>query len=385
MTFATFLIFFLLLGVLILAHELGHFIVARKSGIKAEEFGFGFPPRLLGIVKDSKTGKRRILFGDTDVISEHTIYSLNWIPFGGFVRMKGEDSNALLDSDSFASKSVGTRVAVLAAGVVMNFLLAWILISSLYAVGFPQPVTDGNRHLATDVAVQIFSVAKGSPAESMGLRPGDRILAVEGVAVSGLAEAKRTIDSRLGKETAVLIGRGGETLALRGTPRQDAPANEGALGISFAETGSIRYPWYEAPVRGAQATWNATTSILSALAGMVRGLFLGNGAGVDVTGPVGIVYATKQMSELGIAYLIQFAAILSINLAIFNILPLPALDGGRILFVIIEKFKGTPVREVIEQRFHQVGFFLLLLLMVVVTVRDFSQFRILEKIGNLFS
>jgi regulator of sigma E protease len=359
--------------------------VARKSGIKAEEFGFGFPPRLLGVVKDSKTGKRKVFFGDRDVPSEHTIYSLNWIPFGGFVRMKGEDSNALLDTDSFASKPVGTRIAVLAAGVIMNVLLAWALITSLYAVGFPQPVTDGNRHLATDVAVQIFSVAKGSPAESMGLRPGDRILAVEGVAVSGLAEAKRTIDSRLGKETAVLIGRGGETLALRGTPRQDAPANEGALGISFAETGSIRYPWYEAPVRGAQATWNATTSILSALAGMARGLFLGNGAGVDVTGPVGIVYATKQMSELGIAYLIQFAAILSINLAIFNILPLPALDGGRILFVIIEKFKGTPVREVIEQRFHQVGFFLLLLLMVVVTVRDFSQFRILEKIGNLFS
>ncbi|NTW30240.1 MAG: RIP metalloprotease RseP [Candidatus Moranbacteria bacterium] len=385
MTFMTFLIFFLLLGVLILAHELGHFIVAIRNGIKAEEFGFGFPPRLLGIVKDSKTGERRIFFGDEDVKSEHTIFSLNWIPFGGFVRMKGEDSNALLDPDSFASKSVGIRVAVLAAGVAMNFILAWVLISSLYAVGFPQPVTDGNRHLATDVAVQIFSVAKGSPAEVMGLIPGDRILAVEGMPVFGLSEAKRAIDARLGNDTSVTIGRGGETLALRGTPRQDAPANEGALGISFAETGSIRYPWYEAPIRGAQATWNATTSILIALVGMVRGLFLGHGAGIDVTGPVGIVYATKQMSELGIAYLIQFAAILSINLAIFNILPLPALDGGRILFVIIEKFKGTPVREAIEQRFHQVGFFLLLLLMVVVTVRDFSQFRILEKIGNLFS
>jgi regulator of sigma E protease len=385
MTFTTFFIFFLLLGVLILAHEFGHFIVARKSGIKAEEFGFGFPPRMLGVVKDSKTGKRRIFFGDEDVKSAHTIYSLNWIPFGGFVRMKGEDTNALLDTDSFASKPAGTRIAVLSAGVIMNVLLAWFSISMLYAVGFPQPVTDENRHLASDVAVQIFSVAKGSPAELMGLRPGDRIIAVESSAVSGLAEAKRMIDSRLGKETTLSIGRGDVMLALRGTPRQDAPVNEGALGISFAETGSIRYPWYEAPFRGAQATWNITVSIVLALAGMVKSLFLGQGAGIDVTGPVGIVYATKQMSELGIAYLIQFAAILSINLAIFNILPLPALDGGRILFVIIEKFKGTPVREVIEQRFHQIGFFLLLLLMVVVTVRDFSQFRILEKIGGLFS
>lgn len=385
MTFTTFLIFFLLLGVLILVHELGHFIVARRSGIKAEEFGFGFPPRLLGVVKDTKAGKRKIFFGDGDIVSDHTVYSLNWIPFGGFVRMKGEDSNALLDSDSFASKTVGTRIAVLAAGVIMNFLLAWVLISSLYVAGFPQPVTDENRHLASDVSVQIFSVAKGSPAERMGLRPGDRILAVEGVAVSGLTEAKRAIDDRLGTETALVIGRGGETLTLRGIPRENAPANEGALGISFAETGSIRYPLYEAPVRGAQATWNATSSIFIALAGMVKGLFLGRGAGIDVTGPVGIVYATKQMSELGIAYLIQFAAILSINLAIFNILPLPALDGGRILFIVIEKLKGTPVREAIEQRVHQVGFFLLLLLMVLVTVRDFSQFRILEKIGGLFS
>lgn len=384
MTFATFLIFFLLLGVLILAHELGHFIVAIRNGIKAEEFGFGFPPRLLGIVKDPETGKRKLFFGDEDVRSPHTIYSLNWIPFGGFVRMKGEDANALIESDSFAAKTVGVRIAVLSAGVAMNFILAWVLISSLYAVGFPQPVTDGNRHLATDVAVQIFSVAKGSPAEGMGLMPGDRILAVEGMPVSGLAEAKRAIDARLGDETSVTVGRGKESITLHGTPRRNAPANEGALGISFAETGSIRYPWYEAPIRGAQSTWNATASIIFALATMVQGLFVGQGAGMDVTGPVGIVYATKQMSELGIAYLIQFAAILSINLAIFNILPLPALDGGRILFVIIEKFKGTPVREIIEQRIHQVGFMLLLLLMLVVTVRDFSQFRILEKIGNLF-
>jgi len=385
MTFATFLVFFLLLGALILAHEFGHFIVAVKNGIKAEEFGFGFPPRLLGIVADDATGKRRFIFGDADVSSTHTIYSLNWIPFGGFVRMKGEDSNALLESDSFASKSAGVRIVVLAAGVTMNFLLAWVLISSLYFAGFPQPISDENRALAKDISVQIFSVAKGSPAESMGLLPGDRLVSMEGELVTGLDQAKQAIDARLGLETDIAILRGKETLSLHGTPRVNAPEGEGALGISFAETGTIRYPWYEAPVRGAEATWNATTSIFSALAGMVRGLLLGRGAGIDVTGPVGIVYATKQMSDLGIAYLLQFAAILSINLAIFNILPLPALDGGRILFVIIEKVKGAPVREIIEQRVHQIGFFLLLLLMVAVTARDFSQFRILEKIGSLFS
>ncbi len=385
MTFTTFLIFFLLLGALILAHEFGHFIVAIRSGIKAEEFGFGFPPRLFGIVRDDRTGKHRIVFGDADVTSRHTIYSINWIPFGGFVRMKGEDSIALLEPDSFASKSAGTRIAVLSAGVIMNFLLAWVIISSLSVAGFTQPISSENRAIATDVSVQIFAVAKGSPAESMGLRAGDRLLFIETIPATGLDQAKQTIDARLGQETAISVLRGTETISLNGTPRMNAPVGEGALGISFAETGTIRYPWYEAPIRGAVGTWNVTVSICTALADMVKGLFLGQGGSIDVTGPIGIVYATKQMSDLGVTYLLQFAAILSINLAIFNILPLPALDGGRIFFVIIERIKGTPVREIIEQRVHQVGFFLLLLLMAVVTMRDFSQFHILEKISTLFS
>lgn len=384
MTLSIFLIFFLLLGVLILAHEFGHFIVAVKSGIKAEEFGFGFPPRLLGVVQDDTTGKRRLFFGDKDIRSSHTIYSVNWIPFGGFVRMKGEDENGLDEPDSFAAKPAGIRIAVLSAGVVMNVILAWALLSFLYASGFPQPVTDENRSLAEDVSVQIFSVAPDSPAETMGLRPGDRILSVDGVTVTDLDATKALIDERLGSEITVAVSRGATELSLRGTPRVDTPKNEGALGISFAETGTIRYPWYEAPIRGAQATWFATVSVLTALAAMVKGLVVGTGGG-DVTGPIGIVYATKQMSELGIAYLLQFAALLSINLAIFNILPLPALDGGRILFVLIEKLKGSPVREAVEQRMHQVGFLLLLLLMLFVTVRDFFQFHIFDSIRSLFS
>ena len=209
MTFATFLVFFLLLGALILAHEFGHFIVAVKNGIKAEEFGFGFPPRLLGIVADDATGKRRFIFGDADVSSTHTIYSLNWIPFGGFVRMKGEDSNALLESDSFASKSAGVRIVVLAAGVTMNCLLAWVLISSLYFAGFPQPISDENRALAKDISVQIFSVAKGSPAESMGLLPGDRLVSMEGELVTGSIRRNRrsTRDSAWRPTSPSFVGR----------------------------------------------------------------------------------------------------------------------------------------------------------------------------------
>lgn len=384
MSFLTILLFFLLLGLLVFVHELGHYLTAIRNGIAADEFGFGFPPRLAGAYKDSATGKWRFIAGNADVHPDTTIFSINWIPFGGFVRIKGEDNNATIEADSFAGKPAWTRIKVLGAGVFMNFMLAWVLLSVVLMLGFPQPVTDENRAKAEKVDIQILGVAKGSPAEEMGIRPGDRMLSVNQQKVSTLDEAKAAIDSRRGSEIEISVNRSEEMLTLRGTPRKDAPEGEGALGVSFAETAIISYAWYEAPIRGAQATYNTTLAILSALGGVVKNIFVGEKAGVDVTGPVGIVVMTKQMSDLGIPYLLQFAAILSINLGIFNILPFPGLDGGRILFILIEKLKGSPVKETVEQWSHTIGFLLLLLLMVLVTVKDLSQFKLLEKIGNLF-
>jgi regulator of sigma E protease len=384
MSFLTILLFLLLLGLLVFVHELGHYLTAVRNGIKADEFGFGFPPRLAGMYKDKETGKWKFVSGNADIHPDTTIFSFNWIPFGGFVRIRGEDQNATLEPGSFAGKPAWTRIKVLGAGVFMNFVLAWVLISIVLMLGFPQPVTDENRAKAGKADIQILGVAKGSPAEAMGIRPGDRVLSVEGRTVATLEEAKAAIDEKRGSEIAVGIDRFGEPLVLHGTPRKETPENEGALGVSFAETAVISYPWYEAPIRGAQATYDTTMAILSALGGIVKNIFVGEKAGVDVAGPVGIVVMTKQMSDLGIPYLLQFAAILSINLGIFNILPFPGLDGGRILFILIEKLKGSPVKETVEQWSHTVGFLLLLLLMVLVTIKDVSQFKLLEKIGNLF-
>ena len=386
MSILTIILFLLLLGVLIFVHELGHFLTAIRNGIKAEEFGFGFPPRMLGIAKDKSDGRWRLVFGSRDIESDGTVYSINWIPLGGFVRMKGEDESTLMEPDSFAAKSAWVRLKVLAAGVIMNVLLAWVLISSLYVMGVPQAVTEETRADAEEVFVQVLGIAEGSPADGMGLRPGDRIETINGAAVphsNGLVER---IGEYAGTRVTLGVLRGEEALSLSGVPRSEFPEGEGALGISFAEVGVFSYPWYQAPFLGAQATWYATGTIFSALGAILSNLFLGSGSGgADLTGPVGIVYLTKQMSELGMAYLLQFAAILSINLAIFNILPFPGLDGGRILFVLIERMKGSPVREVIEQRFHQIGFLLLLILMLAVTLRDVVKFEVLEKIGNLFS
>jgi regulator of sigma E protease len=380
----TVIIFVIILGALVFVHELGHFITARWNGIKVDEFGFGFPPRIGGFVKDSTTGKYRFILGDKDERSEHTIYSINWIPLGGFVRIEGEDGGHTDDPNSFANKSACVRVLVLAAGVLMNFFLAWILFSVVFSLGLPQPIDDSERENYPDARVQIVDIRQGSPAAAMGLQAGDAIIAIENVKIKGLQSVSDTIAANKGREIAVEVDRFGKSMTLHGTPRTESPAGEGALGISFSETAVVSYPWYKAIWHGAQATYTVTVSILEAFGRMIASLFGAPKVPIDVTGPVGIVYMTKQMSDLGIAYLLQFAALLSINLGIINILPIPALDGGRILFVLIEKLKGSPVSRKIEGMIHQVGFILLLLLMLFVTIRDFSQFKLLQKLSSFF-
>ena len=176
----TFIIFVIILGLLVLVHEFGHFIVARRNGVKADEFGFGFPPRIIGIVKNDATGKYDIVWGDKEVASPHTIYSFNWIPLGGFVKIKGEEGGATHEADSFGGKSAWVRVKILAAGVVMNFLLAWVLISIVYMVGIPQPISPDERGKYPDQKVQILEVKPETPAATMKLRPLDQIIALDG-------------------------------------------------------------------------------------------------------------------------------------------------------------------------------------------------------------
>lgn len=379
----TILIFIILLGLLVFVHELGHFLTAIRNGIRVDEFGFGFPPRLFGVVKD-ENGKFKIVWGSKEMPSGKTVYSINWIPLGGFVKIAGEDGHDVSDPNSFASKSAWVRIKVLGAGVFMNFLFAWFLIAIVLMLGMPQPIEPSERGKYENARIQVLSIGKGTPAETMGLTPGDALIAINGEKVTSLEQVSQAISSNKGKTITVDVDRFGKALSLSGTPRVEYPANEGALGISFSETAVVSYPWYEAIYRGAITTYNITMAIFEAFGKMIASLFGAEKTQLDVTGPVGIVYLTKQMSDLGLAYLLQFAALLSINLGIINILPIPALDGGRILFILIEKLKGSPVSRRIEGMIHQVGFILLLLLMLLVTIRDFSQFQILEKLTRIF-
>lgn len=380
----TIILFIIILGLLVFVHELGHFLAARYFGVKAEEFGFGFPPRMIGAVYDNDRKKYRLVKGAQDIQSPNTIYSLNWLPLGGFVRIKGEDGNET-DSDSFIAQAAWKRVIIMIAGVVMNFFAAIVLFGLVFLMGVRQPIDASLATQYEDTQIQILQVFPDSSAHKLGLEPGDQILTINDESVSSLEEVKTKLDSMRGEQIAFTIDRLGDVKSLNGQ-FQALGEEEVKFGIAYSHTATVKLSVVDSLKQGGVTTWNVTLAILSAFGQLIGGLFGGTGAsGVDLTGPVGIVYITKQMSDLGLVYILQFAALLSVNLAIINALPIPALDGGRILFVLIEKIKGSPVRRSTEGMIHQIGFLLLIFLMVFITTRDVLKFELFQKITMLFS
>jgi regulator of sigma E protease len=392
----TVLIFLIILGILVFVHELGHFLVARRNNVEVEEFGFGFPPRIFGFYRNKK-GERKFVWGSKEIEEirearkigdETTVYSVNWIPLGGFVKITGEDGGEKSNPNSFAAKTPWTRMRILAAGVAMNFLLAAVLFSFGFFAGVPQIADEVTSGKVQGEKIQIVDVGKGTPAEAMGLRAGDELVgaSLNGGSLqkfSSVEDVQNFVKDNEGQQIDFSISRGKENLTLTGMPRTTFPEGEGPLGIGLAKTVEVSYPWYESIWKGIEYTASITYTFLAFLAGLIWRLVAGKPAGIDVSGPVGIAVLTGQVAQLGFDYLIRFTAMLSVNLAIINILPIPALDGGRILFTIIEKIKGSPVSQKLESRAHSVGFALLISLMIFVTARDFMKFDLIAKIKNL--
>lgn len=344
----SFILFFIVLAILILSHEFGHFIVAKKSGIRVDEFGFGFPPRLLSFKKGE------------------TIYSLNLIPFGGFVKIHGEEGSDKNDSRSFASKSISIRSLVIVAGVVFNIFLAWILIIAGFSVGMPVGTSSAPKGSEVkNHKVVILQTAKNSPAESAGLKPGDQILNF-----SKVEEVKKFIDQNAGKEMEIKYKRGEETLAVKITPRLNPPEGEGAIGIAMDEVGTVKLSLPKAFIEGSKMTYQLTTSTALSIFHFVAGAIKGTVGLSAITGPVGIAGVVSGAAKFGFVYFLNLMAFLSINLAIINILPFPALDGGRLLFLLIEKIKGSPVSQKTSSVTHGIGMAVLMLFMLVITYRD---------------
>lgn len=365
----TIIIFIAILLALVLVHEWGHFYAARKVGVKVPEFGFGFPPRLFGIKKGE------------------TLYSINLLPLGGFVKLKGEQGEAKGEPDSFASQSAARRSLILVAGVLMNVVLAWVLLTIGFSAGIPTVVDDSNKADASDVKIQIMQVRPGSPAAEAGIEPGDTILTINGLDFISLEVMQDFIAGHKDNPLHLGILRQDILLEIEAVPKVlSESSGRAAIGVSLIQVGTISYPWYEAMWQGARATWGLLYGTVAGFVMIIGNLLSGQGAGVDVAGPVGIAVLTGQVVSLGWLFVLQFAALLSVNLAIINVLPFPALDGGRVLFVIIEKIRGKPNNERTEAIVHTAGFALLMLLVLVITYKDISRLGInwWQNIANLF-
>ncbi len=378
--FFTIIIFVAVLSLLVFVHELGHFLTARRLGVKAEEFGFGFPPRAIGVYKDKNKRWRWLrgnqsletLAADPEKAPADTVYSINWILAGGFVKIKGENGDGKLESDSFASQAAWKRALILVAGVVMNVILAWFLLSVGYLAGMPQDLDEvGKRAKVLSTEVLVIEVAPDSPAAIAGLEPGMSIVAVEGETVTSVSFLQESLAERVDQPTTILVSTlesGPTELAV--TPQFYPEIDRGGIGIGIYGSGTVRYPLFDALWQGAKTTGWYLKLIGSAFYYLIADLIAGESVEGQVGGPVAIAKYTGEVARFGIIYLLQFIAILSLNLAIINILPIPALDGGRLIFLLVEKLKGRPMRQEIEGVLHLVFFWALIALIVFVTYKD---------------
>lgn len=358
----TILVFFTILSILVFVHELGHFLAAKKFGIKVEEFGFGLPPRLFG----KKKGE--------------TIYSVNWLPIGGFVKLLGEDAeDELKDQRSrtrkkdqkraFYARPIWQRTVVLCAGVTMNFLLAVLVISYLFTRGVMVPT---NR-------VHIEKVLINTPAHEIGLQNGDFIKRLNVQSSSNKTDEidiKQGNDliqftkAHLGQALIITVDREGKELSFTIVPRKTYGQNEGPMGIIISNYEKKIYPIWEAPVKGLIETLSISWEIAKGIGKTLWKLVTFQNLSKDVAGPIGIAQMTGEAIKFGQGAVLEMLGLLSLNLAIVNILPFPALDGGRLLFVFVEASTGRRVRAKWERIIHQIGMIVLLSLLFLVTVND---------------
>ena len=385
--FFTIVIFFAVLGLLVLVHELGHFVTARKGGVKVDEFGLGLPPRMFGVYKNPE-GKWKPV-GIRSKEAPNTIWSLNWIPLGGFVKIKGEEGDSADQLDSFANKSVGRRIWIISAGVLMNVVLAAVLLSIGLAIGSPQIIDEAKLpKLAQvkDTNIMIIEILSESPAESAGLEPGDKIISIDGQAFSAITEFQNHVSQKVGSATTLVVQRKDETLTMQIIPEILPEVESGGVGVALVKTGIVSYPWYVAWWYGITGTLTMVWQIIAGFFLVIKNLIVSRELIADVYGPVGIANLVGDAARLGFIYILQFTAMLSVIIAVINFFPFPALDGGRVFFLLLEGIRGKPVNQKFETIMHNSGFILLMLLMVLVTFRDIARFsgNWWEKIINLF-
>ena len=355
------IIFIIILAILIFVHELGHFIVAKKSGVRVDEFALGFPPRLFSWQ-----------YGETR-------YALNLIPFGGYVKIYGEtpDEESLSGPDSTRSlvnKPKKIQALVLVAGVSFNMLLAWILLSLGFMIGLPLAVADVPvGGIVENQALTIVSVLAESPAELAGLKPGDEIVQLTNTSDSVIPSTPTMVRDFISESDTPIdfhLLRSGIETVITVEPVSGLLADLPAVGIATEEVGIVSLPFFRSLYYGARYTFDITALMITSLGQIIVDLLSGQSLETLIVGPVGIVGLVGDAASLGFIHLLTFTALISINLAIINLLPFPALDGGRILFLVIEALKGSPIKPNVANTLNLIGFSILILLMLFVTFND---------------
>ncbi len=350
--FLSIITFVIVLSILVLFHEFGHFYAAKKNGVWVEEFGIGYPPRIWG----KKVGE--------------TLYSINLLPLGGFVRLHGEqtEDGVTKPDKAFINKSKKARTVILSAGVIMNFVLAIICFAVFYSfAGIPRETEK----------VIISGIINDSPADNSGIQPSDVVLSIDGMEIKDINTFSDQINKRKGKEVElVILSEGGNVKNINITPRVDVPENEGPLGVAITQTELYFPPIWQRPFIGVyfgfkEAVfwgWEVLSGLYTMLANLVKGQ-----TPKDIAGPVGIYAMTSEIAKVGILPLINFLGVFSVNLAVINFLPFPALDGGRFLFIAVEKLFGRKVVPKVEAAIHGAGMAVLLTIMAVVTFMEVKK------------
>lgn len=355
------LIFLVVLGLLILIHEFGHFYFARSLGVKVERFSIGFGPVL------------------TRIRGKQTEYCISAIPLGGYVKLAGEtlSEETTGDPSEFVTRPIWQRFLIIFAGPLANYLLAFLLFWVIFLMGSPA------------LTNEVGKILEGYPAEKAGLQEGDRILAVSGKEVQHWEEVSGEIRRHQGESLRLKIDRSGTLLEVSLVPRVEERRN--LLGQSVKtplvgiapkeEVIQIRYSFWEAMNRAAEKLILFTQMTFSALWLMITGALP---LKESVTGPIGIFYLASGAAQLGLVYLLQMTAAVSASLAIFNVLPIPVLDGGHLFFLAIEAIKRKPLSMKTQEVMSRMGLAFLLLVMVFVFYNDFVRFGIIEKITGMF-
>jgi regulator of sigma E protease len=364
----TLIIAFLSLIALMVIHEFGHFIIAKKFGVKVEEFGIGYPPRIFG---------KKI--GDT-------IYSINWIPLGAFVRIYGEEGG-VDDYRSFSHLAIWKRVLIVIGGVVAFWIASIVIFSVVFAIGADVPVGDQDLQGVSSTKVTIVSVSTNSPAEKAGLKAGDVLLQAESLNIEVLTidkvkDFQDFTKSHAGEQIDLKVQRGEEVFNVSLSPRVTYTAGEGAVGVGLERMATViqKQSWYMAPIQGTIYCWDITVRSVQGLYDIFKNLFLGKGMpqGSEFAGPLGITVFLARAVDYGIGFFLYFIGSISVFIALFNLFPIPALDGGKLVFLLIEKILKRPVSQKIEQNITVIFFFLLISMSIFITIKfdvpRFSEF-----------